>query len=78
MSITKTDKKKLKDLGEKLKTIRKSKELTLKQLSYLIDKEPQSIHRVEQGQINPTYLYILKVCEGLEINITELLKDLEK
>ena len=78
MSISKTDKKNLKSLGEKLKTIRKSKGLTLKELAYLTDKEPQSLHRVEQGQINPTYLYLVKVCEGLKIDITELLKDIEK
>jgi putative transcriptional regulator len=78
VSINKPQQRQLKILGEKIKTIRKSKGLTLKQLSYLTDKEPQSIHRVEQGQTNPTLLYLLKICEGLDIDIIELLKDLGK
>ena len=28
------------------------------------------------GDINPTYLYLLEVCEGLQINLSELITDL--
>ena len=76
MSISKAQKKYLKILGERLKVIRNEKGLTLKELGYKIDKDPQSISRVEMGDINPTYLYLLELCEGLEINISEVLKDL--
>jgi putative transcriptional regulator len=72
MGISKTDKENLKNLGKRLKVIRNEKGLTLKELGYKTDKEPQSINRVEMGDINPTYLYLLKICEGLEIKITEL------
>jgi putative transcriptional regulator len=72
MGISKTQKKQLKVLGDKLKTIRKDKGLTLKELGYKIDKDPQSISRVEMGDINPTYLYLLEVCKGLEIDIKVL------
>ena len=78
MGINETDRGKLKILGQRLKEIRTSKGLTLKQLGYLVDKDPQSISRVEVGDINPTYLYLLCVCKGLEIDITDLLKDLDK
>lgn len=75
MGFSKTDKEKLKILGKHLKAIRNEKGLTLKELGYKTDKEPQSISRVEMGDINPTYLYLLVICEGLEINISELLNE---
>ncbi len=76
MSTSKTQRKHLKILGERLKGIRKEKSLTLKELGYKIDKDPQSISRVEMGDINPTYLYLLEICKGLEIDIAELFKNL--
>lgn len=72
MPISKLQKIDLKVLGQKLKTFRQAKNLTLKELGYKIDKDPQSISRVEMGDTNPTYLYLLKICEGLEIEIKEL------
>lgn len=72
MSVNKIQQKQLKSLGLRLKKIRLEKGLTLKQLGYIIDKDPQSISRVEMGGINPTYLYLLDVCKGLEINISDL------
>ena len=77
MGINEVQQSQLKALGERLKKLRKDKGLTLKELGYLTDKEPQSISRVEMGDINPTYLYLLEVCKGLEINIVEIFKDLE-
>ena len=77
MPISKSEKVVLKELGAKLKTVRVSKNLTLKELGYRIDKDPQSISRVEMGDINPTYMYLLKLCEGLEISLTNLLKEQE-
>lgn len=76
MSISKVQKKQLKLLGQKLKSFRNAKNLTLKELGYIVDKDPQSISRVEMGDINPTYLYLLELCNGLEIEIADILKDL--
>jgi transcriptional regulator with XRE-family HTH domain len=61
MGITNTQNKQLKKLGKTLKSIRIDKGLTLKELGYKIDKDPQSISRVEMGDINPTFLYLLEV-----------------
>lgn len=72
MAISKAQKNKLNTLGSRLKEIRNLKGLTLKELGYKIDKDPQSISRVELGDINPTYLYLVEVCEGLEIELKEL------
>ena len=77
MPVSKTQKENLNKLGAKVKKVRTEKNLTLKELSYKIGKDPQSIHRLEVGGINPTYLYLLEVCKGLEISITDLLDNLE-
>ena len=74
MSINKEQKEHLKRLGLQLKKIRLLKGLTLKELGYLIDKDPQSISRVEMGDINPSYLYLMEVCKGLGVEIWEVLK----
>ena len=76
MPLGKSQKEKLIKLGAKVKEVRTSKNLTLKELSYKIGKDLQSIHRLEVGGINPSYLYLLDVCKGLEIDITELLDNL--
>ena len=67
----------LRILGNKLKLLRKSKGLTLKELGYRINKDPQSISRVEMGGINPTYLYLVELSKGLEIELPEIFKDLD-
>ncbi len=63
-------------LGERIKKFRVEKGLTLKMLAHSIHKDAQSISRVETGNLNPTYLYLLEVCKGLNIDIAVLLKDL--
>ena len=75
MGITAAQKERLMVLGNRLRTIRNDMGLTLKDLGYRINKDPQSISRVERGNINPTYLYLMDVCKGLEIDIAELLKE---
>ena len=67
----------LKALGQKVKDLRNERNLTLQQLAHSIGKNPQSIHRLEQGGVNPSYLYLMQICEGLEIEIADLLKGLE-
>lgn len=77
MPIGKLQKEKLKTLGKRVKDIRNKKELTLKELSHSIGKDPQSIHRLEVGEVNPSYIYLLDLCKGLEVDISDLLKGLE-
>jgi len=76
MPISNEEREGLKRLGEKVKLIRKEKGLTLKELAHSIDKDPQSIHRLEMGAINPSYLYLQQLCKGLDVKIIELLEGL--
>jgi len=60
-------------LGNKIRELRIAKELSQAKLAARIFKDQQSIHKVETGEFNPTYIYLLEICEGLEVTISELL-----
>ena len=64
------------ELGARVKAIRLSKNLTLRDLAFKINKDPQSIHRLEVGGINPSFLYITDVCAGLGVGLEELVRGL--
>lgn len=63
-------------LGKKIKSIREFKSLSQTELAYKIGKDQPSINRLERGKINPSFLYLKEVSEGLEISISEMLIDL--
>lgn len=66
--------KELKSLGERVREIRLSKGLTQSDLASSINKDQQSIQRLEAGNINPSYLYLLEISEGLGVSIIKLLE----
>ncbi|MDR7210924.1 helix-turn-helix transcriptional regulator [Flavobacterium piscis] len=63
----------LKRLGLRIKQLRTTRGLSQAKLGLLIFKDQQSIHKVETGEFNPTYLYLLEICKGLDITMSELL-----
>ncbi|AXG73838.1 XRE family transcriptional regulator [Flavobacterium arcticum] len=60
-------------LGSKIRELRMAKGLSQAKLGAIVFKDQQSIHKVETGEFNPTYIYLLEICEGLDITISELL-----
>lgn len=76
MPISKQQEKLLKKLGERVKAIRQEKGLTLQELAHSVDKDRQSISRLEMGKVNPSYLYLTEVCKGLGIELSELVQGL--
>jgi putative transcriptional regulator len=66
----------LKELGDKIRLIRKDKGITQVQLAHSIGKDQQSIQRLEAGNINPTYIYLQEIAEGL--NVPLLISCLQK
>lgn len=66
----------LKKLGDRIRQIRVEKGLSQSQLGLKIFKDQQSINKVENGKFNPTYIYMLEICSGLEIKIENLLSTL--
>ena len=64
----------LKRFGEHIKSIRINKELTGAELARRCFMDKQNISRLEKGQFNPSLYYLKQVCEGLEIDLDELIK----
>ncbi len=64
----------LKALGKKVRKKRLKSGLTQTELAYRVDKDRPSISRLEAGNVNPTYIYLLEIAEGLEISISDLLE----
>jgi putative transcriptional regulator len=58
-------------LGKRIKEIRLSKKLTQFELASMLGKDHSSIARMESGRINPSYLYLLEIAKGLEIDIKD-------
>lgn len=63
----------LKRLGLRIKQLRTARGLSQAKLGLRIFKDQQSIHKVEAGEFNPTYLYLLEISKGLEVTLSELL-----
>jgi putative transcriptional regulator len=63
----------LKDLGVRIRIIRKDKGITQVQLAHAIGKDQQSIQRLEKGNINPSYVYLQDIANGLNVSLLELL-----
>ena len=63
----------LKDLGEKIRIVRKDKGITQVQLAHAIGKDQQSIQRLETGNINPSYIYLQEIAEGLDTSLVDML-----
>ena len=67
----------LQKLGQQIREIRIRKELSQAKLGLKIFKDQQSIHKVETGEFNPSYIYLLEICTGLEITLDELLLEMK-
>jgi putative transcriptional regulator len=65
----------LKKLGNRIREIRQEKGMTQLQLGHAVDKDQQSIQRLEAGNMNPTYYYLKQITVGLGISIKELFKE---
>ena len=63
----------LKNLGDKIRAVRKEKGVSQAQLAHTIGKDQQSIQRLEAGNINPSYVYLQEIADGLNITLVELL-----
>lgn len=60
-------------LGNAVKDARLSKGLTQTELANKIGKDHPSINKLENGKVNPSYFFLLEVCQGLDITLCEVL-----
>jgi putative transcriptional regulator len=63
----------LRKLGKRIHTLRAEKGLSQAELGARIQKDQQSIQRLEKGAVNPTIYYLIEIAQGLEISLPELL-----
>jgi transcriptional regulator with XRE-family HTH domain len=66
----------LKKLGARIAEIRQGKGRTQVDLGHKCDMEKANLRRIEIGNTNPTTLILLKICQALEISMSDLFNDL--
>lgn len=62
----------LKQFGNHVKKIRVRKNLTQFDVACSVNKDRQSIQRLESGNINPTIFYLFELAEGLDVDFNSL------
>jgi DNA-binding XRE family transcriptional regulator len=60
-------------LGQHIKSLREKKKLTQLDLGSYVNKDRQSIQRLEVGNVNPTINYLREIAEGLEVPLKKLM-----
>jgi transcriptional regulator with XRE-family HTH domain len=66
--ITPGDTKALKKFGENLRKLRKTKGLSLREMSYACSIDNSKIAKIEKGLINITYTTLLQLAVALEVH----------
>jgi putative transcriptional regulator len=66
----------LRQLGARIRDQRIQLGLSQVEFANRIGKDKQSISRVENGRVNPSFTYLVEISQGLKITISELLKGL--
>lgn len=64
----------LQELGKKVKIVRTRMGISQTHLAHKIGKDQPSINRLERGRVNPSFIFLLEVCEGLEMDLPDLLE----
>lgn len=61
-----------KQFGLHVKNIRQGKGFTQIEVSSRMNKDQQSLQRVESGNVSPSLYYLYELAEGLEIELKDL------
>lgn len=64
----------LEKLGKHIQQIREKKKLTQLDVAAYINKDRQSIQRLEAGKINPSIYYLTELAEGLDVPLKKLIE----
>jgi len=63
----------LKKFGSHVKNLRTKSGLTQVEVSSRMNRDQQSLQRVESGRVNPSLLYLIDLSFALDISISELI-----
>jgi transcriptional regulator with XRE-family HTH domain len=69
--------KELKQLGQRIREIRLSKNLTQSSLASLCDIDVRTIQMIEKGSMNMSLKILITIAKSLEMNPSELLLSIE-
>ncbi len=61
-------------LGAKIRQLREEKEIDQKSFAFDCEIGRTQLYMIEKGRTNPRLLTLIKISDGLEISISELLK----
>lgn len=61
-------------LGAKIKRLREEKEIDQKSFAFDCEIGRTQLYMIEKGRTNPRLLTLIKIADGLEISVSELLK----
>ena len=67
------DRKALRKFGQRLNSLRKQKNLSLRELSYACNVDNSKISKIEKGLVNITFNTIIQLAEALEVKVSELM-----
>lgn len=59
------------NLGDRIKELRKQKNMSQAELANAISKRQESINRIERGKYYPSYEVLLDICRALNISISD-------
>ena len=63
-------------LGERIKTLRSKKGITLEKLAYGVGISKGNLSDIERGKNDPRYSTLKAIADGLEMSLAQLVKDL--
>lgn len=63
----------MKMFGAHVRALRETKGLTQKELGARLDKDFQSIQRVERGVVSPSLYYLYELAVGLDVELKVLM-----
>jgi len=70
-----SDKKILRALGDRVRELRKQRNLSQEKLAEMADIHVNHLRRIELGQANPTYLVMMRIASAVELPFPQLLPD---
>ena len=62
----------LKSIGDNIRKFRDSKNISQQELADHSNVAKSTIHRIENGKLNPSIVTILKICEHLQIDVNQI------
>lgn len=69
------DEKYLKYLGVRIKKLREERGIDQKSFAFDCEIGRTQLYMIEKGRTNPRLLTLMKIADGLEISISELLQE---